>query len=329
MEFHNLGKWTDTDAVMTFKSSLWKLLGPTDNEHIEFRLFAFDGGVLATAILVFAENFDPTEAAVPFSVTFTNDPKGKISGLIRCQNLPRMAQMAGGKICDRGNTVTGGYVLYTGLPYPKCLSKSPEPLVHFKLPDTEPHPPAPIKAPTLPVSPTASDRFETMNEIPLPPGWDMRYEQVTGRPFFAEHRSRLTTWTDPRFLPENWQQRIDVASGKPYYAYHKTQKTTFVDPRGCPKGWQPRLTDTGTLYYAHHDTRQTTFTNPRGLPVWIEQCIDAKGRLFFKDHKNKATAWVDPRNTMGPEEKAQLLSTQYKYWWAEKLAEAQKELKPQ
>ena len=32
----------------------------------------------------------------------------------------------------------------------------------------------------------------------LPPGWEMKIDPSTGRPFFIDHNTRNTTWNDPR-----------------------------------------------------------------------------------------------------------------------------------
>lgn len=33
---------------------------------------------------------------------------------------------------------------------------------------------------------------------PLPPGWEIKVDPQTGWPFFVDHNSRTTTWSDPR-----------------------------------------------------------------------------------------------------------------------------------
>lgn len=68
---------------------------------------------------------------------------------------------------------------------------------------------------------------------------------------FSDHRTKKTTWQDPRFLPRNWDQRIDPISNRVYFAYHKTRQTTFVDPRGLPPGWEMRLSREGTEYFVY------------------------------------------------------------------------------
>jgi len=41
-------------------------------------------------------------------------------------------------------------------------------------------------------------RIEVSNNDPLPPGWEMRYDNATGWPFFIDHTTKQTSWSDPR-----------------------------------------------------------------------------------------------------------------------------------
>jgi len=34
--------------------------------------------------------------------------------------------------------------------------------------------------------------------MPLPPGWQMMFDNSTGRHFFVDHNTKTTTWDDPR-----------------------------------------------------------------------------------------------------------------------------------
>merc|ERR1711924_554627 len=140
---------------------------------------------------------------------------------------------------------------------------------------------------------------EALEKIDLPPPWELKRERPNsgahGRVYFADPRSRRTTWKDPRFLPENWDQRIDPQTGKVYFQYHKTRQTTYVDPRGCPSGWEMRLSKNGDIYFAYQPAMKTTFVDPRGLPDAFDPALDDHGRLYFKNHHLKTTTWEDPR----------------------------------
>jgi len=48
-------------------------------------------------------------------------------------------------------------------------------------------------------------RIQVSDEDPLPPGWEMRYDSATGWPFFIDHHTKQTSWTDPR--PNRQQQQ--------------------------------------------------------------------------------------------------------------------------
>nr|XP_003218663.1 PREDICTED: BAG family molecular chaperone regulator 3 isoform X2 [Anolis carolinensis] len=46
---------------------------------------------------------------------------------------------------------------------------------------------------------------------PLPPGWEVKIDPQTGWPFFVDHNSRTTTWSDPR-LPQQGDHRKENQS---------------------------------------------------------------------------------------------------------------------
>ncbi|CEL93571.1 unnamed protein product [Vitrella brassicaformis CCMP3155] len=170
-------------------------------------------------------------------------------------------------------------------------------------------------------------QWDYMEEIELPPNWEMRKDRRTGRPYFADHRSKCTCWTDPRFLPENWDQRIDPNSGRVYYAYHKTRQTTFIDPRGLSHGWEMRLSPQGEVYFAYHPTRKTTYVDPRGLPPLMSAALDTQGRCYFKNHETKSTQWEDPRETADADTLARWREEERERWWYELKKKTLEELK--
>ncbi|GFS19908.1 BAG family molecular chaperone regulator 4 [Elysia marginata] len=51
--------------------------------------------------------------------------------------------------------------------------------------------------------------FQTYNQAlhsqPLPQGWEMRFDSVSGWPYFIDHNTRNTTWQDPRLMAMNHQ----------------------------------------------------------------------------------------------------------------------------
>lgn len=77
-----------------------------------------------------------------------------------------------------------------------------------------------------------SSSYSNSSSSPLPPGWEMRYDQVhkflkrneiqTGKIFFIDHSSKTTTYNDPRAsmktvvntssttsLPTGWEAKYD------------------------------------------------------------------------------------------------------------------------
>lgn len=180
--------------------------------------------------------------------------------------------------------------------------------------------------------------IETPDELPLPPNWELR-KASNGRPYFADHRTKKTTWQDPRFLPTGWDQRIDPISNRVYFAYHRTQQTTFVDPRGLGHGWEMRLSHAGVEYFIYEDTRfaddtiesvsdlnvstrfprLATFVDPRGCDQHVDVALDRFGRMYFRDVQTRKTSWPDPRPAAGGKAARRLWREQYRRWWLEQV----------
>lgn len=88
---------------------------------------------------------------------------------------------------------------------------------------------------------------EEEDELRLPDGWDMQVAP-NGRTFFIDHRTKTTTWTDPRTgvaarlpvrgktddeigaLPPGWEQRVHV-DGRVFFIDHNRRRTQWEDPR--------------------------------------------------------------------------------------------------
>ncbi|KRZ18695.1 Protein kibra, partial [Trichinella zimbabwensis] len=91
---------------------------------------------------------------------------------------------------------------------------------------------------TAPVAPMSS------SELPLPEGWEIKVDS-DGRPFFVDHRSKTTTWIDPRDrltkpssfsdcvgneLPFGWEQAYEKGVGV-YFINHLSATNQLEDPR--------------------------------------------------------------------------------------------------
>lgn len=78
-----------------------------------------------------------------------------------------------------------------------------------------------------------------------------------------ERVQRAHSWTDP--LPPGWEIRFDQFN-RPYFVDHNTRTTTYKDPRsansGLPPGWEMRKDPQGRTYYVDHNTRRTTWAHP-------------------------------------------------------------------
>ncbi|CAE7619764.1 unnamed protein product, partial [Symbiodinium necroappetens] len=116
------------------------------------------------------------------------------------------------------------------------------------------------------------------------------------RPPSSEYRS----WGSGVF---HWDLEVSIPDSTPdsarsdvYFQYHKTRKTTYVDPRSCPVGWDMRLSKDGEIYFAYLPAMRTTLIDPRGLPDNFDAALDDSARMYFKNHENQSTTWDDPRS---------------------------------
>ncbi|XP_021255156.1 BAG family molecular chaperone regulator 3 isoform X2 [Numida meleagris] len=61
---------------------------------------------------------------------------------------------------------------------------------------------------------THSPLFQTEGSSePLPPGWEIKVDPQTGWPFFVDHNSRTTTWSDPRLRSDAAKDGQSSANG--------------------------------------------------------------------------------------------------------------------
>lgn len=102
-------------------------------------------------------------------------------------------------------------------------------------------------------------------DISLPLGWEER-RTPEGRPYFIDHRTRTTTWNDPR-------RNTPVAPTVP----------TIPSNLGpLPSGWEMRLTSNSRVYFVDHNTRTTTWDDPRAPAQ-----LDANAPQYKRDYRRK------------------------------------------
>ena len=106
------------------------------------------------------------------------------------------------------------------------------------------------------------------SDIPLPLGWEER-RTPQGRPYFVDHHTRTTTWTDPR-----------RATQHPPSAVTGPAANTNLGP--LPSGWEMRLTSTGRVYFVDHNTRTTSWDDPRLPPN-----LDDNAPQYKRDYRRK------------------------------------------
>jgi E3 ubiquitin-protein ligase NEDD4 len=132
-----------------------------------------------------------------------------------------------------------------------------------RVPSTVAATPTAASAAATPTSPPGS-----YADVPLPLGWEER-RTPQGRPYFVDHHTRTTTWTDPRTT--NQQAAVTVP---------RPAANPNLGP--LPSGWEMRLTSTGRVYFVDHNTRTTSWDDPR-LPT----NVDDNAPQYKRDYRRK------------------------------------------
>ncbi|CAJ0592449.1 unnamed protein product [Cylicocyclus nassatus] len=102
---------------------------------------------------------------------------------------------------------------------------------------------------------------------PLPEGWDMQIAP-NGRTFFIDHRTKTTTWLDPR---------TGTAASRP-------QPGRTDDEIGAlPEGWEQRVHTDGRVFFIDHNNRRTQWEDPR----FENESIAGPAIPYSRDYKRK------------------------------------------
>jgi len=136
----------------------------------------------------------------------------------------------------------------------------------------------------------------------LPPGWELRLDNI-GRPYYVDHTRRRTTWLlDHTLLPPGWEERVDDR-GRVYYVNHQTRITTWTPPTASHLSnlaqWQNQYARSHSLFnqFEHRFLPQTDTNDPNEdpLPEGWQRMFDNQGRSYYVNHSSKTTQWEDPR----------------------------------
>ncbi|XP_062853557.1 itchy E3 ubiquitin protein ligase a [Trichomycterus rosablanca] len=155
----------------------------------------------------------------------------------------------------------------------------------------------------------ASRRVSTVNNGPVPPGWEQREDQ-NGRTYFVDHIEKKTTWERPEPLPPGWERRVDP-NGRVYYVDHISRSTTWQRPTAeSVRNYEEWQSQRSQLQGAMQQFNQRFIFglqdqlgpapnkefDPLGpLPLGWEKRTDANGRMYFVHHPTRSTQWEDPR----------------------------------
>ena len=156
-----------------------------------------------------------------------------------------------------------------------------------------PPPEMPLQHPPPPSSRSQSHPPQSSNssgiyaDVPLPDGWEER-RTPEGRPYFVDHRTRSTTWNDPR----SSQVTVSAASAS------ATANATLGP---LPSGWEMRLTSTSRVYFVDHNTRTTTWDDPR-LPT----NLDSSAPQYKRDYRRKVIYFRSQPSMRAKEGKCEL-----------------------
>ncbi|KXN88286.1 putative E3 ubiquitin-protein ligase hulA [Leucoagaricus sp. SymC.cos] len=181
-------------------------------------------------------------------------------------------------------------------------------------------------------TPPSTRMTDDENGVPLPPGWERRFDPQ-GRTYFVDHNTRSTTWHRPA-IPGQPAPTVGtvrpvsqpaaaapgraatVAANTPAAANSTAHNTGTYSDIPLPLGWEERRTPEGRPYFVDHHTRTTTWTDPRRttnqlphvqpvrpqvsnnlgpLPSGWEMRLTSTGRVYFVDHNTRTTSWDDPR----------------------------------
>uniref|UniRef100_A0A8C7ZIV4 E3 ubiquitin-protein ligase n=1 Tax=Oryzias sinensis TaxID=183150 RepID=A0A8C7ZIV4_9TELE len=160
-------------------------------------------------------------------------------------------------------------------------------------------------AATTTASTTPTPTTSSVNNCPLPPGWEQRVDQ-NGRVYYVDHIEKRTTWDRPEPLPTGWERRVDPM-GRVYYVDHITRTTTWQRPtqesvRNYEEWQHQRSQLQGAMQ--HFNQRfiyglaaiASKEFDPLGpLPHGWEKRTDTNGRVYFVHHPTRTTQWEDPR----------------------------------
>ncbi|CAF0902584.1 unnamed protein product [Adineta ricciae] len=145
------------------------------------------------------------------------------------------------------------------------------------------------------------DVSQTLNETPLPPGWEER-KDGHGRTYYVDHNSRTTTWHRPTGQtttdssqrtqqPVGDRRQVDDIDGS--NSQTSSSRTVTNSSRG---GGVAGSDGGGGASIVSTTAAGSNASDDLGpLPPGWQLSRTDNERVFFIDHINKRTTWIDPR----------------------------------
>lgn len=108
-----------------------------------------------------------------------------------------------------------------------------------------------------------------VDKMKMPEGWEMAVDP-SGKRYFMDHKTRTTTWDDPRIriLQEQLQQQQLQFLQKQQQQRNVAAVTTSLP--ALPEGWEQKHTPEGDTYFINHVDRTTTWDDPR-IPAHLQK----------------------------------------------------------
>ncbi|XP_022248443.1 transcriptional coactivator YAP1-like isoform X2 [Limulus polyphemus] len=103
---------------------------------------------------------------------------------------------------------------------------------------------------------------DSIDSIPLPPGWEMAKTQ-SGERYFINHETKTTTWKDPRKNLSVGALTTPRSSNLLVSTSTSGSNIPPINLGPLPEGWEQACTPEGEVYFINHNDCTTSWLDPR------------------------------------------------------------------